>query len=37
MLISQRTAEELLQREGKEKLAEDILRRSVPAFRGPSG
>lgn len=32
MLISQRTAEELLQREGKEKLQADILRESLRPF-----
>lgn len=34
MLISQRTAEELLQQEGKEKLASDILRETTLPFGG---
>jgi len=34
MLISQRTAEELLKPEGKEKLAKDILRESSLPFGG---
>jgi flagellar FliL protein len=34
MLISQRTAEELLKQEGKEKLAKDILRESSIPFGG---
>lgn len=34
MLVSQRTAEELLQREGKEKLAADILRETARPFGG---
>ncbi len=34
MLISQRTAEELLKAEGKEKLAEDILRAAAVPFGG---
>lgn len=32
--VSERTAEELLQREGKDKLAEDILEESVQIFTG---
>ncbi len=36
LLISQRTAEELLQREGKEKLAEDILSEASRPFGGVS-
>ncbi len=36
MLISQRTAEELLQQEGKEKLAKDILRETTLPFGGGS-
>ncbi len=34
VLVSQRTAEELLQREGKEKLAADILREAARPFGG---
>lgn len=34
MLVSQRTSEELLQREGKEKLAADILREAARPFGG---
>lgn len=34
LLVSQRTAEELLQREGKEKLASDILREAAKPFGG---
>jgi flagellar protein FliL len=34
MLISQRTAEELLKAEGKEKLAKDILREASVPFGG---
>ena len=34
LLVSQRTAEELLQREGKEKLAADILREAALPFGG---
>jgi len=34
LLVSQRTAEELLQREGKEKLAKDILREAARPFGG---
>jgi flagellar protein FliL len=34
LLVSQRTAEELLQREGKEKLAKDILREASRPFGG---
>jgi len=34
LLVSQRTAEELLQREGKEKLARDILREAARPFGG---
>lgn len=34
MLVSQRTAEELLRREGKEKLAQDILREADRPFGG---
>lgn len=34
MLVSQRTAEELLQREGKEKLAEDIFKEASRPFVG---
>ena len=34
LLVSQRTAEELLQREGKEKLAADILREAARPFGG---
>lgn len=34
MLISQRTAEELLKQEGKEKLAKDILRETTLPFGG---
>lgn len=34
MLISQRTSEELLQQEGKEKLAKDILRETTLPFGG---
>jgi flagellar FliL protein len=34
LLISQRTAEELLRREGKEKLAEDILLEASKPFGG---
>lgn len=34
ILVSQRTAEELLQREGKEKLAKDILREAARPFGG---
>ena len=34
ILISQRTSEELLQREGKEKLASDILREAARPFGG---
>ena len=34
MLVSQRTADELLRREGKEKLAEDILREADRPFGG---
>lgn len=34
MLISQKTSEELLQREGKEKLASDILREAARPFGG---
>lgn len=34
LLVSQRTSEELLQREGKEKLAADILRESARPFGG---
>lgn len=34
LLVSQRTAEELLQREGKEKLADDILREAARPFGG---
>jgi flagellar FliL protein len=34
LLVSQRTAEELLQREGKEKLASDILREAARPFGG---
>jgi flagellar FliL protein len=34
MLISQRTAEELLKPEGKEKLASDILREASVPFGG---
>lgn len=37
MLVSQRTAEELLQREGKEKLAADILAEASRHFEGESG
>jgi flagellar FliL protein len=36
LLISQRTAEELLLREGKEKLATDILSESLRPFGGPT-
>lgn len=36
MLVSQRTAEELLQREGKEKLAADILAEASRHFEGES-
>jgi flagellar FliL protein len=34
LLVSQRTAEELLQIEGKEKLAKDILREAARPFGG---
>ena len=34
LLVSQRTSEELLQREGKEKLATDILREAARPFGG---
>lgn len=34
MLVSQRTSEELLQRQGKEKLAADILREAARPFGG---
>jgi flagellar FliL protein len=34
MLISQRTADELLKPEGKEKLAQDILRETAIPFGG---
>ena len=34
LLVSQRTAEELLQRQGKEKLAADILREAARPFGG---
>lgn len=37
MLISQRTAEELLSAEGKQKLAKDILREAAIPFGGESG
>lgn len=36
MLVSQRTAEELLQREGKEKLAADILAEASRHFEDPT-
>lgn len=36
MLVSQRTAEELLQREGKEKLAADILAEAARHFEDPA-
>ena len=36
LLLSQRTAEELLQREGKEKLATDILAEASRHFGGPA-
>jgi flagellar FliL protein len=37
LLISQRTAEELLRREGKEKLAQDILLEASKPFGGGAG
>lgn len=37
MLISQRTAEELLSAEGKQKLAKDILREAAIPFGGENG
>ena len=37
LLISQKTSEELLQREGKEKLAMDILREASRPFGGVAG
>jgi len=37
LLISQRTAEELLKPEGKEKLAEDVLQKASIPFTGETG
>ena len=37
LLVSQKTSEEMLQREGKEKLANDILREAARPFGGMEG